>query len=255
MPTLFEHPNYVERFKQKYSPEFAAQCIVDTVREKGGVPTVYMVAKALGQANLETEHFKECNNHNWGNVRRAPNAGPFTMIEGNEIINGKVVWFKPGDKLSCFAAYPTPEAGCGHWISVFDRERYVDARAALYDDSVGAFDFVWSLRNKQPKRDGKFVGGYYTAEPTRYSTSATKLFFRCLHDVYKVLGSAKLDPYAWLFEPAPVDYVELVQKLGFDNIIDFQRKMHLGMDGDIGRQTRAAMVYAAAKLSADLTAP
>src|SRR5690606_17074332 len=99
--SYFDHPNFRKSFVSKYAIEQAAQAIRDGLikisEEQGSKidPSDDAIAKLLSQSRLETGHFSYCYNHNWGNVKRSPDKGPFHMIRCNEKLDGKWEWFDP----------------------------------------------------------------------------------------------------------------------------------------------------------------
>jgi hypothetical protein len=165
---MFTNPNYRKSTRTQYQLVQAAQAVRDGLIALGvQSPSDITVAKLLSQARLETGTFRYCWNHNWGNVKRAPNQGPYHMIRCNENIKGVLQWFDPPHIQCCFAAYDTQAAGASAWMGlILKGKRYAPSRVKMLDDSVSAHDFVWQLG----------VDGYYTANKTTYSNSVQDLF-------------------------------------------------------------------------------
>lgn len=165
---LFASPNYRKSTRTQYALNQAAAAVRDGLISLGiQDPSPIVVAKLLSQARLETGTFRYCWNHNWGNVKRNPEAGLFHMIRCNEVLGGVLKWFDPPHIQCCFALYDSQAAGAVAWMGlIIKASRYAPSRAKLFDDEVSAHDFVWQLG----------VAGYYTANKTTYSNSVQDLF-------------------------------------------------------------------------------
>lgn len=166
MNNYANQPNYRATKRTVYDLREAAKHVRAGLAAFNPPASELAAHKLLAQAMFETDNFKSCYNHNWGNVKCDPAWGrPFQMMRCNEIIAGSTEWFDPPHIQSCFAAFDTPEAGAHDWMKlIITHPRYERAAGSLFNDSLLVADFVHRLK----------VCRYFTASEGIYAREVTK---------------------------------------------------------------------------------
>jgi hypothetical protein len=124
-----------------------------------------------------------CYCNNIGNTRAAAGEDcDVCQYPGNEIIGGKVVWFKPPDPLSTFRAFPTLADGIAaqlrfisHWDPKHDPHYAAAWRACVAGDPA---TYVRELK----------AGGYFTGDETPYERAVVSIFARVLPAVQRAIA-------------------------------------------------------------------
>ena len=188
-----------------------------------------VVALGLAKTALETGRWTAIWNDNWGNIKAGENfEGQYTCILLNEVLKGKVVWFKPegelvGGPTSALkgAPIPVPEGhpqtrmrayanefdGADSYVEFVANGRYKAAWAALLQGDAG--EYVHRLK----------MAGYFTADESTYRKGVESLFREMLSRVRKLPDVPEAD----------VDWTTLRAQLP-----------HLDFDWDIYRDERNA---------------
>lgn len=176
-------------------------------------PSRDAVALMLAKTALETGRWKKIHCFNWGNIKASQKwVGMYTCILLNEVLNGKVVWFKPEGQLAGgpgtdlvgnrYAMPPAaePTDGYGH------PQTRMRAYANKYDGSYDYVDFI---------SQGRYAGafkvmlegdatrwvhalkqlGYFTADEATYARGVVSLkneMLAKLHGI--VVPETKIEP-------------------------------------------------------------
>jgi hypothetical protein len=176
---LFKHPKYIPG-KLCYLSREDAVILFKNVFEKfaGFAGEKETIAIYLAHCALETGTFAVgLHNWNWGNTRcnidKLKEDQYFTMFRCNEVINGKIIWYNPGELGSVFEAFQTPEDGLYNHFRFIIKERYWGAwESALAGNPV---QYVKKLKE----------GGYFTADLNRYTNTFISLYYQFLKELDK----------------------------------------------------------------------
>jgi len=164
----YEHPQYLPDNNRDLDQGEAAVALREAWHNiYGEYPSDRALALLWAQSALETGRWKSIHCFNFGNIRKVHNPDDghcFTMYEGNEIIKGKSIWFKPPEPLSHFRGYKSVIEGAEDYISlVSQRKRYKKAWAmVMAGDPIG---YCRELK----------AAGYFTANLDHYTKPVVSL--------------------------------------------------------------------------------
>jgi len=164
----YEHPQYLPDNNRDLEQGEAAVALREAWHNiYGEYPSDRALALLWSQSALETGRWRSIHCFNFGNIRKVHNPDDghyFTMYDGNEIIKGKTIWFKPPEPLSHFRGYKTVTEGAEDYIKlVSQRPRYAKAWAmVMAGDPVG---YCRELK----------AAGYFTANLEHYTKPVVSL--------------------------------------------------------------------------------
>jgi flagellum-specific peptidoglycan hydrolase FlgJ len=172
----FEHPQYLPAEKCYLTLADAIFRFRNAFKNMTGIsPSDETLSCLLAQSALETEFWKSCWNWNFGNIRinidKIQSDEYFTMFVCNEVINNKIIWYKPGETESIFRAFKTPEEGIKQHFYFKIKDRYWKAWEEVLNGNPS--NYAHELK----------IAGYYTAGEKIYTNGLVGCYQRILKEV------------------------------------------------------------------------